>query len=86
MAASDGAPELVLYSRDYCHLCHDMIEALGPLQQALGFRLRVMDVDGDPALERRYGDRVPLLEGAGQEICHYVLDRAALDAFLSRVR
>jgi hypothetical protein len=86
MAASDGAPELVLYGRDYCHLCTDMIEALRPLGRTLGFRLTVVDVDDDPELERRYGDKVPLLEGAGEEICHYFLDRAALDAFLAKVR
>jgi thiol-disulfide isomerase/thioredoxin len=86
MAASDGGPELVLYSRDYCHLCHDMIEAMRPLQQARGFKLKVVDVDADPELERRYGDKVPVLEAAGEEICHYFLDPAAVDAFLSKVR
>lgn len=86
MAPSSVGPELVLYSRDYCHLCHDMIEALRPLQQARGFRLRVVEVDDDPELERRYGEKVPVLEGAGEEICHYLLDPAAVDAFLSKVR
>lgn len=86
MAPSSDGPELVLYSRDYCHLCHDMIEALRPLQQARGFRLRVVEVDDDPELERRYGEKVPVLEGAGEEICHYLLDPAAVDAFLSKVR
>lgn len=86
MAPSSEGPELVLYSRDYCHLCHDMIEALRPLQQARGFHLRVVEVDDDPELERRYGEKVPVLEGAGEEICHYFLDAAAVDAFLSKVR
>lgn len=86
MARSDAVPELVVYSRGYCHLCGDMIGALRPLERALGFRLRVVDVDEDPALEQCYGDKVPLLEGGGEEICHYFLDRAALDAFLSKVR
>jgi thiol-disulfide isomerase/thioredoxin len=85
-ASSSGPPELVVYSRDYCHLCRDMIEALGSLETGLGFRLRVVEVDDDPALEQRYGELVPVLEGAGQEICHYVLDRAALDAFLAKFR
>ena len=44
-----------------------------------------MDVDDDPLLEARFGDRVPvLLQGGvdGRELCHYTLDvgrtRAAL--------
>lgn len=78
--------ELTVYSRDYCHLCRDMVEALAALRPSLGFSLRVVDVEADPELESRYGVRVPVLEGTGQEICHYVLDRAALDAFLGRIR
>lgn len=78
--------EVTVYSRDYCHLCREMIEALEALGPQLGFSIRVVDVDADQALEARYGERVPVLEGSGQEICHYLLDRAALDAFLARFR
>lgn len=78
--------EVTVYSRDYCHLCREMIEALEGLGPQLGFSIRVVDVDADQGLEARYGERVPVLEGSGQEICHYVLDRAALDAFLARFR
>ena len=42
----------------------------------------VIDVDAHPALEARYGERVPvLLAGApeaGVELCHYRLDAAAV--------
>jgi hypothetical protein len=38
-----------------------------------------VDVDADPALEERYGERVPVLvRPDGLEICHYFLDDAAL--------
>lgn len=78
--------EVTVYSRDYCHLCQEMIDALEALGPRLGFSIRVVDVDADQDLEDRLGERVPVLEGDGQEICHYVLDRAALDAFLARFR
>lgn len=51
-------PAYVLYQRDDCHLC-DL--ALGVLAQA---RLPEPDsvfIDDDPALEARYGQRVPVL-------------------------
>jgi glutaredoxin-like protein DUF836 len=86
MEGSREPVELVVYGRGYCHLCEEMIEALRSLASGLGFRLRVVDVDDDPALEDRYGERVPVLEGAGKEICHYFLDRGALDAFLAKVQ
>jgi thioredoxin reductase (NADPH) len=78
--------ELTVYSREYCHLCHDMVEALEALRPRHGFSLRVVDVDAEPELESRLGERVPVLEGSGREICHHVLDPVALDAFLAQFR
>ena len=70
---------LTLYGRTYCHLCEDMAHALERLQPELGFRFEVHDVDAEAALERRYGERVPVLVDAqGREICHYFLDESAL--------
>jgi glutaredoxin len=70
---------LTLYGRRYCHLCEDMERALVPLQGELGFSVEVVDVDNDAALERKYGQLVPVLTGPdGREICHYLLDLQAL--------
>ncbi|SCX89419.1 Glutaredoxin [Nitrosospira sp. Nl5] len=69
---------LVVYSREHCHLCHDMIAALKELQAGLSFRLEIVDVDGNADLKSRYGERVPVLVAGGQEICHYHLDPVAL--------
>ncbi|MGA7986732.1 MAG: glutaredoxin family protein [Burkholderiales bacterium] len=70
---------LTLYGRTYCHLCEDMLRALEPLQGELQFTVQTIDVDADPALEVRYGERVPVLVGPdGREICHYFLDLTAL--------
>ncbi len=77
---------LVVYSREHCHLCHNMIAALQVLQARLSFRLEVMDVDSDGELRSRYGERVPVLLAGGEEICHYHLDRVALDAYFAKIR
>lgn len=70
---------LTLYGRTYCHLCEDMLRALEGLQDELQFTVQIVDVDADPVLEARYGERVPVLVGPdGQEICHYFLDLTAL--------
>jgi thioredoxin reductase (NADPH) len=45
---------------------------------SLAFEVEVIDIDQHPALERRWGDKVPVLLDAEQEICHYFLDEAAL--------
>ncbi|MFA7239268.1 MAG: glutaredoxin family protein [Sulfuricellaceae bacterium] len=72
---------LTVYSREYCHLCHDLLAALEALQSRYNFRLEIVDVDEDEILEARYGEFVPVLVGEdGKEICHYHLDTVALDA------
>ncbi|SEO68260.1 Glutaredoxin-like domain [Nitrosovibrio sp. Nv6] len=69
---------LVVYGREHCHLCEDMIAALQELQVRLPFRLDVIDVDSDSDLRSRYGERVPVLVAEGEEICHYHLDPVAV--------
>lgn len=72
-----GGTALTLLVRAYCHLCDDMRAALAPLADAHGATVSEIDVDADPALEARFGDRVPvvLLGGAdGIELCHFRLD------------
>ena len=69
--------ELVVYAREGCHLCEDMISALRQRQARQCFSFQVIDVDTDQALRSRYGERVPVLVAGDMEICHYHLDPAA---------
>nr|WP_317889315.1 glutaredoxin family protein [Undibacterium oligocarboniphilum] len=51
------------------------------------FAISVVDVDTDPLLLAQYDELVPVLIGQKnvgpvQKICHYFLDKQALDAFL----
>ncbi|HVK54374.1 MAG TPA: glutaredoxin family protein [Burkholderiales bacterium] len=73
---------LTILSREYCHLCHDMIDAVRLIQRATPFELKVIDVDENPELEEKYGELVPVLLAGDREICHYHLDRDALNAYL----
>ena len=58
---------LILYQRDHCHLC-DL--ALGELAKARAPEFESVFIDGDDALEARYGLRVPVLRDAtdGREL------------------
>lgn len=79
--------QLTLYVRRDCHLCAEMHRAL--LEAGAGgasgarFDVELVDIDADASLAARYGHKVPVLVGAGEEICHYFLDQEQLDAFLS---
>lgn len=50
---------LILYSRQACCLCEGLEERL--LELLPPGELQVVDVDGDPALQARYGLSVPVL-------------------------
>ncbi len=78
--------ELTLYSRNWCHLCDDMLAGLQALQARQPFELTVIDVDSSPDLERRHGERVPVLMHGGRELCHYRLDAAAVTEYLRDFR
>lgn len=72
-------------SRQWCHLCHDMLAQLEPLAQELGWTVEVFDVDADPVLEARWNELVPVLLVGDRELCHYHLDEAAVRAYCGAV-
>jgi hypothetical protein len=80
-------PHFTLYSRGYCHLCQEMLDALQALRSdAAPFRVDVIDVDADPALVEKYDELVPVLFGdlAGPELCHYFLDEGRVRQYLAQ--
>lgn len=79
------AIRLTVYGRSYCHLCDDMIAGLRVLQAGDRFELEIIDVDTEPRLEEQYGDWVPVLVGDDGEICHYHLDAAKVNEYLTKI-
>jgi hypothetical protein len=89
-AAPDPANELVLLTREGCHLCD---EALDTIRDVLGARgtagqkvpsLRIVDIDGHPPLESAYGQRIPVIRIAGEEL-ELVISARRLTRLLERV-
>lgn len=71
---------LTLFQRDDCHLC-DL--ALAALAQARAPEFDSVFIDGDPALEARYGERVPVLRDAGGRELEWPFDAARLGRWLA---
>ena len=59
-----------------------MIQGLAEWHKKYDFRLTIIDIDQDPALQKKYVARVPLLATADAEICEYFLDEQALSRLL----
>jgi hypothetical protein len=73
-------PQYILYQRDDCHLCDQALAVLA------GARLPEPEsvfIDGDEALEARYGIRVPVLreDASGAEL-DWPFDAAAVRAWM----
>jgi len=53
--------EVVMYSRDGCHLCDEALEALSALQEKVPHTVRVIDIDQDERLKKKYDQDVPVV-------------------------
>ena len=76
-------PEFVLYTRRNCGLCTEMRTALHAVAGSRPYRCHLVDVDEDPALRRRFGARVPVLEAGGRVLCEGHFDAAAVGGYLA---
>ncbi len=56
-------PQIVLYSRQGCHLCDDAAAAL----KRHGLEFDLVDIDADPDLRQRYDACVPVVIIDGKE-------------------
>ena len=77
-----AAKTLTLLTRAGCPLCDAMAEQVVPLLAGTNHVLAPVDVDGEPALQARYGWEVPLLFDGGDEICRHELDLVAFRHWL----
>lgn len=75
---AQGAPVVVVWSREECPLCDELLAEIWPLLAARGLQPEVRDVDADAVALRRYGWKVPVVEVDGEAVCHGHLDAAAV--------
>lgn len=61
-----------------CHLCEAAERVLEQVRRERPFALERVVIDGDPALERRYRERIPVVEIDGREAFTYFVHPAAL--------
>ena len=62
----EAAVEIVMYTRQGCHLCEEAWRLLEQERQRHGFTLQQIDVDSDLQLRRAYGECVPVVTVDGR--------------------
>lgn len=76
-------PVLHVYSRQGCHLCDILVEALLPLVRGR-LKVEVHDIDSRDEWRERYDLRVPVVEFQEEVVCQYRLDRPAIEDILAK--
>ena len=57
---------VTVYSRHGCHLCEDAVNTLESLKRELDFEIEIIYIDGNPELEKLYGEQVPVTHIGGE--------------------
>jgi glutaredoxin len=75
---------LTLVTRPSCHLCDVAKEAMARIAADTGEEWTELDVESDIALEREYGDRVPVILLDGKEHGYWRVEEERLRRDLTR--
>jgi glutaredoxin len=76
--------EVMVYSRNGCHLCEAVKETLARMRGRADFEWREMDIDADPELRRKYNDEVPVVFIDGRKAFKYRMDGQEILRALAR--
>jgi len=69
---------VTVYHAAGCHLCERALELVGRVRKEVPFELEQIDITGDPQLEQRYREWLPVVEIDGRRAFVYYVDEAAL--------
>jgi glutaredoxin len=69
---------VTVYHASGCHLCERALGQLRALRDELGFELEEVAIDGDPELEERYREWLPVVELDGERLFTYYVHEDAL--------
>jgi glutaredoxin len=74
---------VTLYHAPGCHLCESARRVLAKVRAEVEFELQEVDISGDPELERRYRERLPVVSVDDEEAFVYFVQPDALRRRLS---
>jgi glutaredoxin len=77
---------VTVYSRHGCHLCENAVNTLEGLREELAFTIDVIYIDGNPELEKLYGNEVPVIHINGEHHDFYKVDPERFRTSLERHR
>ena len=70
--------EVIVYYREGCHLCEQVVASLFQLQEELGYKIKQIDIDDDSELREKYNVDVPVVSYRDEVIFYHFFDEVAL--------
>jgi len=70
--------QLIVYYREGCHLCEQVVASLFELQAELKYEIIQIDIDNDPALQKKYDIDVPVVMFNDEVIFYHFFDETEL--------
>ena len=77
---------VTIYSRHGCHLCEDAEKILEGLQPELDFEIEIIYIDGNPELEKLYGEQIPVIHIDGEHHDYWKVDPERFRSSLEKHR
>jgi Glutaredoxin-like domain (DUF836) len=75
--ASTRRPLVTVYHAAGCHLCERALAQVRAFRGELEFELDEVAIDGDPGLEGRYRELIPVVEIDGERVFTYYVHEQA---------
>ena len=69
--------QVTLFHSAGCHLCERARNVVAAVRAEVPFELEEIDIGGDPALEAKYREWLPVVEIDGERAFVYYVDQAA---------
>jgi len=76
---------VTLYGKAGCCLCQEALAEVEKARAQIEFDLCSVDISLDPVLNRRFGERIPVVAINGEDAFEFHVDARALVTMLGRV-
>jgi len=77
---------ITVFGRHGCHLCDVAVEVLDGMREELNYELEKIYIDGNPELEKLYGEQVPVIHIDGNHHDFFRVDPKRFKSSLEKHR
>ena len=77
---------ITVFGRHGCHLCDVAVEVLDGMREELNYEIEKIYIDGNPELEKLYGEQVPVIHIDGNHHDFFRVDPERFKSSLAKHR